>query len=189
MLVLYHLYLLHQCLYYINCIYFINACILSIEITSSMLVLLVYQVRLLYQCLSYINWDYFINACTTWISVEITFSMPVLHVYQFRFVYQCLYYMYISWDYLINAWTTCISIYRWQREEGQCTRTIILPIDCYVDAHNLVDVTNFLYKDNAILCLKVWISLNTCTWYPKELFVWKSSYNDMQHQLTYNRST
>ena len=174
-------------MYYIICIYFINACIISIVFTSSMLVF--YQLRLLHQCLYYlyIKLDYFINACL--ISIEIILLMLVLHGYQFRFVYQCLYYMYISWDYLINAWTTCISIYRWQREEGQCTRTIILPIDCYVDAHNLVDVTNFLYKDNAILCLKVWISLNTCTWYPKELFVWKSSYNDMQHQLTYNRST
>ena len=177
MLVFYQLRLLHQCLYYlyIKWDYFINACLISIEIILLMLVLHGYQLKLLFQCLyyMYISLDLFINACTTCISIEIILLMPVLHVYQFRFVYQCLYYMYISWDYLINAWTTCISIYRWQREEGQCTRTIILPIDCYVDAHNLVDVTNFLYKDNAILCLKVWISLNTCTWYPKEMFVWK----------------
>jgi len=48
MLVLYQLYLLHQCLYFINWDYFINACTtcISSEITLSMLVL--YQLRLFY---------------------------------------------------------------------------------------------------------------------------------------------
>ena len=61
MLVLYHLQLLHQCVYYINCNYLIHACIISIEITSSMLVL--YQLHILHQCLYYINCNYFGHTC------------------------------------------------------------------------------------------------------------------------------